>query len=57
VGVGRKSEMGKEKEKWREGIIDFFMAIIIKNAVFWDRKPQSVPHRKHITSPLQRPVC
>jgi hypothetical protein len=25
----------------------------MKNSVFWDRKPQFVPHRKHITSTLQ----
>jgi hypothetical protein len=25
----------------------------MKNAVFWDIKPQFVPHREHITSPLQ----
>jgi hypothetical protein len=24
-----------------------------KNAVFWDIKPQFVPHRRHIMSPLQ----
>jgi hypothetical protein len=27
----------------------------MKNAVFWDIKPQSVPHRRHM-SPLQIPV-
>jgi hypothetical protein len=25
----------------------------MKNAVFWDIKTQFIPHRKHITSPLQ----
>jgi hypothetical protein len=25
------------------------MAAIMKNAVFWDIKPQFVPHMKHIT--------
>jgi hypothetical protein len=29
------------------------MAITMKNAVFWDMKPLFIPHRKHITSPLQ----
>jgi hypothetical protein len=24
----------------------------MKNVVFWDIKPQFVPHRRHITSPL-----
>jgi hypothetical protein len=28
----------------------------MKNAVFWDIKTQFVPHRKHITSPLQSPA-
>jgi hypothetical protein len=25
----------------------------MKNAVFWDIRTQFIPHRKHITSPLQ----
>jgi hypothetical protein len=28
----------------------------LKNAVFWDINTQFVPHRRHITSPLQCPV-
>jgi hypothetical protein len=28
----------------------------MKSVVFWDIKPQFVPHRRHITSPLQSPV-
>jgi hypothetical protein len=28
----------------------------MKNAVFWDVKSQFVPHRRHITAPLQRPA-
>jgi hypothetical protein len=28
----------------------------MKNAVFWDLKTHFVPHRKHITSPLQSPA-
>jgi hypothetical protein len=31
--------------------MEVFTAVAIKNAVFWDIKPQFVPHRKHITSP------
>jgi hypothetical protein len=27
----------------------------MKNAVFWDIKPQFVPHRRHSTSPQQNP--
>jgi hypothetical protein len=28
----------------------------LKNVVFWDIKPQFVPHRRHITSPLQSSI-
>jgi hypothetical protein len=28
----------------------------MKNVVFWDIKPEFIPHRRHITSPLQRPA-
>jgi TRAP-type mannitol/chloroaromatic compound transport system substrate-binding protein len=28
-------------------------AVAMKNAVFWDIKTQFVPHRRHITSPVQ----
>jgi hypothetical protein len=31
-------------------------AVIIKNAVFWDIKPQFVPHRRNITSSLHSPA-
>jgi hypothetical protein len=31
-------------------------SLILKNGVFWDIKPQFVPHRRHITSPLQSPA-
>jgi hypothetical protein len=33
-----------------------FTAVTMKNAVLWDIKPQLVPHRRHITSPPQRPA-
>jgi hypothetical protein len=29
----------------------------MKNVVLWDTENQFVPHRKHITFPLQRPAC
>jgi hypothetical protein len=32
-----------------------FTAVTMKNVVFWDIKTQSVPHRRHIMSPLQSP--
>jgi hypothetical protein len=28
----------------------------MKNAAFWDIRTQFVPHRKHVTSPLQSPA-
>jgi hypothetical protein len=28
----------------------------MKNVVIWDTKTQFVPHRRHITSPLQSPA-
>jgi hypothetical protein len=30
-----------------------FTAVTMKNVVFWDIKTQFIPHRTHITSPLQ----
>jgi hypothetical protein len=32
-----------------------FTAVTMMNAVFWDIKSQFVPHRRHITPPLQSP--
>jgi hypothetical protein len=32
------------------------MAVTMNNAVFWDIKTQFLPHRRHITSPLQIPA-
>jgi hypothetical protein len=32
---------------------EVFTACTMRNVVFWDIKTQFVPHRKHITSPLQ----
>jgi hypothetical protein len=38
-----------------EGVVrfDVFTAVSMKNVVFWDIKMLLVPHRRHITSPLQ----
>jgi hypothetical protein len=40
----------------REPYVRFevFTAVTMKNAVFWDIETQFIPHRRHITSPLQR---
>jgi hypothetical protein len=35
---------------------EVFTAVTMKNVTFWDIKPQFVLHRRHITSPLQRPA-
>jgi hypothetical protein len=35
---------------------DVFMVVTMKNAVFWNMETQFVPHRKHITPPLQSPA-
>jgi hypothetical protein len=32
---------------------EVFVAVTVKNANFWDIKPEFVPRRKHITSSLQ----
>jgi hypothetical protein len=32
---------------------EVFTAVTMKNVVFCDIKPQIVPHRRHVTSPLQ----
>jgi hypothetical protein len=32
---------------------EVFTAVTMKNAVFWDIKPQFIPHMRHIMSPLQ----
>jgi hypothetical protein len=34
---------------------EVFTAVTMKNAVILDIKTQFVPHRRHITSPLQNP--
>jgi hypothetical protein len=35
---------------------EVFTAVTMKNVVFWDTKPQFLPHRRHITSPLEGPA-
>jgi hypothetical protein len=35
------------------GRFEVFREVTMKNAVFWDIKIQFVPHRRHVTSPLQ----
>jgi hypothetical protein len=49
--------------QWRGKFIRIFpvsfeglTAVTMKNAVVWDIRTQIVPHRRHITSPLQSPA-
>jgi hypothetical protein len=35
---------------------EVFTAVTMKNVVFWGIKTKLVPHRRHITSPLQSPA-
>jgi hypothetical protein len=35
---------------------EVFRAVTMKSAVFWDINCQFVPHRSHITAPLQIPA-
>jgi hypothetical protein len=35
---------------------EVFTAVTMMNVVFWGITTQFVPHRRHITSPLQSPV-
>jgi hypothetical protein len=48
------------KKYWEE-LMDYvkfevLTAVTMENVVFWDIKTEFVPHRKHITSPLQSPA-
>jgi hypothetical protein len=36
--------------------IEIFTAVTVRSAVFWNMKTDFVPHRRHITSPLQSPA-
>jgi hypothetical protein len=38
---------------FRTVLFKFITAVTMKNAVFWDIRTQFIPHRKHITCPLQ----
>jgi hypothetical protein len=44
------------KEAYAEVRFEVSTAMTVKNVVFWDIKTQFGPHRKHNTSPLQRPA-
>jgi hypothetical protein len=57
MGKKMKKEMNegrKIQNKMRRVRFEVFKALSMKNVVFWDINTQFVPHRKDITSPLQR---
>jgi hypothetical protein len=35
---------------------EVYTAVTMKNAIFWDINTKFVPHREHITYPLQSPA-
>jgi hypothetical protein len=35
---------------------EVFNAVSMNNVFFWDERNQFVPHKRHITSPLQNPA-
>jgi hypothetical protein len=37
-------------------LVEIFTSVTMKTALFWDIKPQFVPHRRHIISPLETPA-
>jgi hypothetical protein len=53
--TGNADDHNRKKEHLTNCYVRFevFVAVIMKNVVFWDIKTQFVPHRRHITSPLQ----
>jgi hypothetical protein len=46
---GRRCNLGSAR-------FEFYTAVTMKNAAFWDTRTKFVLHRKHITSPLQSPA-
>jgi hypothetical protein len=51
---GKNNKLSKINMKSYVGF-EVSKTVTMKNAVFWDIKTQFVPHRRHITSPLQSP--
>jgi hypothetical protein len=41
---------------WTNFSVQVFSVVTMKRAIFWDIKTQFIPHREHITSPLQSPA-
>jgi hypothetical protein len=52
--IGSLVILYKEKKDYVR--FEVFTAVTMKNVDFWDIKTQFVPHRRHITCPLQSPA-
>jgi hypothetical protein len=46
---------GGSKKRIKPQRFEVFTAVTMNNPVFWEIKTQCLPHRKHISSPLQSP--
>jgi hypothetical protein len=58
---GNESKRKEKKHHNKKGTMAYvrfevFAAVTMKIGVFWDIETQFVPHRRHITSPLQSPA-
>jgi hypothetical protein len=49
-------EIGLNVVDWIGVAQEVCTAVTMKNVVYWHIKTQFIPHRRHITSPLQRPA-
>jgi hypothetical protein len=53
--VSARTVCTKLHKQWVYVTFEVFMAVTMKNAVFWDIKTQFVPHKKHITASPAKP--
>jgi hypothetical protein len=51
--VGENESLLRLAMAWIFGRFEVFTSVTMKNAVFWDIKTQFLPHRRHISAPLQ----
>jgi hypothetical protein len=58
VGCGAMLQAGRSRIRIPMKYVRFEVstAVTMNNVAFWDIKLQFVPHRRHITSPLQSPA-
>jgi hypothetical protein len=55
-GIGQPAQTAYHWQRSSLLTYEALTAVTMKNVVFWDIKTQLVPHRRHITSPLQSPA-